>query len=96
MLSNSRTADIKVVAEQTRSERAKHTARNAQREGDLYELKANLIFSRRRNNSTDVWYSILSDELNLLKSQNDTGGLCSDAMAQRLALVPMEAEMLID
>lgn len=49
----SRTEDMEVVPGQARTELVDHTARIAQLEGDLHELKGKLDFSERCNNVTD-------------------------------------------
>lgn len=64
---------MKVVAEQARAERAKHTARITQLEGNLHELKSSLDFSERRRNDADSPYSMLSNECDSLKSQLASG-----------------------
>lgn len=49
-----RTADTKKVTEQVRTERAVHTTRIAQLEGNLHDLKGTLDFAGRRSNVAEL------------------------------------------
>lgn len=61
---------------------AKPTARLAQLEGDLHAVNGKLDFSERRDGLTDSWYSMLSNQCNLLKSQIASGEVCSGEIVQ--------------
>lgn len=61
-----RTADMEVVAQQARKERAKHTAWIAQLDSNCRELKSKFDFFYRHNNIAGSMYFLLDDECDLL------------------------------
>lgn len=94
-----RTADMEVVAEQTRTERAErveHTAGIAQLEGDLQELKEKLGSAERRNNVADLRYAMLRNECELLRREIVSCGVCSGEMVRRLVNASKDVDASID
>lgn len=71
---NRKTVNMIAEAEQGRSNCAEHTARLAQLEGGLHELKGRLDFSERCNNVADSSYSMLCDECDSIRCQIASGG----------------------
>lgn len=62
-----RTNDTAVVAEQECVECAERTTRIAKPKGGLYKLEGKLEILEHRNNVSDPWNSMQSDECALLK-----------------------------
>lgn len=69
------TADMEMVAKQTLTKRAEHTAQVASLKSDLHKLKAKLDFSKRCNYVADSRFTILCNEFKSRKFQIAIGGL---------------------
>lgn len=96
MQAKPRTADTKVVADQTRPEHVKHTAWISQLEGKVHELKVNLNFSKPQNNVGDLRYLLQVDECDLLNPQIASSGVCSAEVVQRHAKATKAVDASID
>lgn len=91
-----KTADMEVVAEQPRTNRAEHLARIAYLEGDLHQVKGKLDFLKRLNTVFDSRYSMLVDKYDPFKCQIGSSVVCSGEIGQRLANASKYVDSLTD
>lgn len=82
-----RTANMEMVAAQTSTERAKHTALIAQLDGYIHEIDGKLDFLARRSNIADPRYSKLVDACDLPKRKISNSRICREEMVKQLANV---------